>query len=247
MKPVKHACAAIIGLCMLSFGFPGDSTEKGMSYYSLRLLKEASSPRQVSLVKLSKDRHGTSMVHGTLITYKNRNAARVHIAGDFNNWDTVSMERGKHGVWYYLIESSDHDEEIRYKLCADGIWMADPNNIHKSDDKAGSYVSLIRNNRQPEGTHLTFRILNRRKNMVEFRLHAPNASMVSLVGDFNNWNPENDLLRKGDDGVWRLKKRIPGGTYRYNYVIDGNWKLDRYNPHTATNEVGQMCSVLRMK
>ena len=247
MKPVKHACAALIGLCMLSFSFPGDNSEQGSSYYSLRFLEEASSPRQVSLVKFTEDRRGTKMVSGSLITYKNRKAARVDIAGDFNNWDPASMERGKHGVWYYLIESSDHDEKIRYKLCVDGIWMADPNNIHKDDDSAGSYVSLIRNNSAPEGTHLTFRVVSRKKNTIEFRLYAPRAAMVSLVGDFNNWNPENDLLRKGDDGVWRLKKRIPDGTYRYNYIIDGKWKIDRYNPQTATNEVGQMCSVLKMK
>ena len=247
MKFAKHVCAACIGLCLLSFSLPGDGSNESGTYYSLRFLKEASSPQQVSMMRFSKDNQKTVMVRGTLITYKNRQASTVSISGDFNNWTSVKMERGDHGVWYYLIESSDNDEKIRYKLCADGIWIADPLNVHKSDDGAGSYVSILRNTMKPEGTHLTYRIINKRKNIVEFRLHAPRASMVSLVGDFNNWNPENDMLKKDPDGIWRLKKRITDGKYKYNFIVDGKWRIDRYNPHTATNRIGQMCSVLRMK
>lgn len=35
-----------------------------------------------------------------------------------------------------------------------------------------------------------------------FALYAPNAFEVSLVGDFNNWNPEKHPLSKQPDGVW---------------------------------------------
>ncbi len=246
MKFVKHLCAACIGLCLLSFSLPGNSSSETGSYYSLRFLKDASSPQHVSLMRFSKDKQKTIMVRGTLITYKNRQASTVSISGDFSNWSHVSMERGDHGVWYYLVESNDSNDMIRYKLCVDGIWIADPLNDHKSDDGAGSYVSILRNTKKQEGKHLTYRVLNKRKNIVEFRVYAPQASIVSLVGDFNNWNPENDLLKKDSDGVWRLKKRITDGKYRYNYIIDGKWKIDRYNPRTATNRIGQMCSVLSM-
>ena len=39
-----------------------------------------------------------------------------------------------------------------------------------------------------------------------FRLWAPNARAVSVVGDFNNWNPEvNPMTRlEHSNGVWEL-------------------------------------------
>jgi 1,4-alpha-glucan branching enzyme len=86
-----------------------------------------------------------------------------------------------------------------------------------------------------------------RKDVVVFRIYKPEASIVSVVGDFNGWNPENDLLRKGSDGIWRLEKRLASGTYRYKYVIDGQWLPDTFNPDSASDSTGDICSVIKIK
>ena len=38
---------------------------------------------------------------------------------------------------------------------------------------------------------------------VTFRVWAPNAEAVAVVGDFNSWDPKRDRLHRVDDaGVW---------------------------------------------
>ena len=42
------------------------------------------------------------------------------------------------------------------------------------------------------------------RNGVIFRVWAPNAITVSLVGDFNNWNQKANYMYKIGGGVWEL-------------------------------------------
>ena len=53
-----------------------------------------------------------------------------------------------------------------------------------------------------------------------FRVYAPNAKSVRLVGDFNGWNREANYLFKSDLGFWETK--IPGleEYARYKYVVE---------------------------
>ena len=70
---------------------------------------------------------------------------------------------------------------------------------------------------------------------VEFRLWAPNAQKIYVVGDFNNWNTETHPmhLMKDSGGVWETK--IPnlkqGDVYKYFIVQEngaGEYKADPY-------------------
>ncbi|WKY47818.1 1,4-alpha-glucan branching protein GlgB [Eubacteriaceae bacterium ES3] len=66
-----------------------------------------------------------------------------------------------------------------------------------------------------------------------FRVWAPNAQSVSVVGDFNNWDTTNAIMKQGSGGVWELE--IPdlseGDLYKYALVqSDGklSYKADPY-------------------
>ena len=37
---------------------------------------------------------------------------------------------------------------------------------------------------------------------VQFAVWAPNAKQVSVVGDFNQWNPAANVMRSSAAGVW---------------------------------------------
>ena len=53
---------------------------------------------------------------------------------------------------------------------------------------------------------------------VRFAVVAPNAERVSVVGDFNGWNPEaHPLCATGDSGVWQVfvADAAPGTFYKY--------------------------------
>jgi 1,4-alpha-glucan branching enzyme len=56
---------------------------------------------------------------------------------------------------------------------------------------------------------------------VHFAVWAPNARLVSLVGDFNDWSPSRHPMRRRDDiGVWEifLPDIGPGRAYKYRIV-----------------------------
>jgi hypothetical protein len=76
---------------------------------------------------------------------------------------------------------------------------------------------------------------------VTFRLPkkaAPDAHVVTIVGDFNNWNASETKMKKLKNGDFKLTLKLPHGReYRYRYLIDSNrwendWFADRYVPNS---------------
>src|SRR5580693_5862865 len=67
---------------------------------------------------------------------------------------------------------------------------------------------------------------------VTFRLRAPNATEVSLSGEFLKGN---QALQKGADGVWSVTVGpIEPEIYNYNFTIDGVKTIDPSNPDLKT-------------
>lgn len=62
---------------------------------------------------------------------------------------------------------------------------------------------------------------------VLFQLEAPDAATVFMAGDFNDWDPRATPLNRQDDGAsWSVRLPLASGTYRYSFVIDGQWVSD---------------------
>ena len=67
----------------------------------------------------------------------------------------------------------------------------------------------------------------------QFVLHARDARTVSLVGDFNDWDPRATPLTRTGDGVWSAVVQLRPGTVRYAYLVNGTeWRAD---PHAVTS------------
>jgi hypothetical protein len=63
--------------------------------------------------------------------------------------------------------------------------------------------------------------------VVRFAVHAPGASTVALVGDFNDWDARATPLRSavGDDGLWTIEVPLSAGRHEYAFVVDGtDWR-----------------------
>jgi 1,4-alpha-glucan branching enzyme len=70
---------------------------------------------------------------------------------------------------------------------------------------------------------------------VTFRLWAKFASSVSIVGDFNNWNPSaNPLAPDGNSGYWSVD--VPGATVgqAYKFFIPNNPNPYRVDPYASS-------------
>jgi 1,4-alpha-glucan branching enzyme len=59
-----------------------------------------------------------------------------------------------------------------------------------------------------------------------FRLKAPDAVSVLLVGDFTNWKHESIPMKKGKDGIWTTSLDLPSGRYHYRFIVDNEWTDD---------------------
>lgn len=74
---------------------------------------------------------------------------------------------------------------------------------------------------------------------VTFRVWAPDAQMVCVGGDFNNWNPDAAKMHKISDGVWECTLDGVNKYDSYKYLItakDGRsfYKADPYAFHAET-------------
>lgn len=75
---------------------------------------------------------------------------------------------------------------------------------------------------------------------VTFRLPkdaALDANMVSIVGDFNNWNLTETQMKKLKNGDFTVTLELPRDReYRFRYLVDSNrwendWFADKYIPN----------------
>ena len=71
-----------------------------------------------------------------------------------------------------------------------------------------------------------------------FRLHAPKAKKVLLVGDFTDWQHRSIPMQKTIDGVWTTTVGLPPGTHNYLFIVDGAWCDDPECPLRVPNPFG---------
>ncbi|MCB0060495.1 MAG: alpha amylase C-terminal domain-containing protein, partial [Caldilineaceae bacterium] len=76
---------------------------------------------------------------------------------------------------------------------------------------------------------------------VVFRVWAPNADSVSVIGDFNGWSKSATPLTHEGDGYWagKVEKAKAGDEYKF-FVKNGDQALERVDPYArqVTNSVG---------
>lgn len=80
---------------------------------------------------------------------------------------------------------------------------------------------------------------------VRFSIHAPAAARVSLVGDFDQWDPSALPMRRAEDGAtWTLDVHLPPGRHVFAYAVDGDLKIDPTAPRAIEDDFGVPSSVV---
>ena len=82
-----------------------------------------------------------------------------------------------------------------------------------------------------------------RKHRVSFSLDARHAQQVSLVGDFNAWDPGKHPMKRDADGLWEKTVILEPGTYEYKFHQDGQWIADPCNDRQHLNRFGTWNSI----
>lgn len=84
---------------------------------------------------------------------------------------------------------------------------------------------------------------------IKFVLVAPEARRVSLVGDFNHWDPAaTPLVRDEKNGTWTAFVTMQPGMHTYSFVLDGrHFVADPSAPMAADDGYGHKSSVVFVK
>ena len=60
-----------------------------------------------------------------------------------------------------------------------------------------------------------------------FSVKIPGAGAVSVLGEFNGWNPEAHQMKKQKNGMWKIELKLDAGEYQFKYLADGGqWHND---------------------
>jgi 1,4-alpha-glucan branching enzyme len=87
------------------------------------------------------------------------------------------------------------------------------------------------------GAHLTGKD---GKRGVQFAVWAPNAKRVSIIGDFNNWNPNAATMNSSTAGIWEGFVPDIGQGASYKYHIESryrDYKVDKADPYGFASEI----------
>jgi len=50
-----------------------------------------------------------------------------------------------------------------------------------------------------------------------------------------------------NEGIWTLKVNLKPGTYKYQFIVDGQWRQDPANKATERNSFGDINSLIEVK
>ena len=87
----------------------------------------------------------------------------------------------------------------------------------------------------------------RKSSPAQFKLHAPQAKRVSVVGNFNNWDTAALNAKKDSRGNWIAKTNLKPGKYEYKFFVDGNWMNDPSCNACVSNTFGTQNCVVEVK
>ena len=208
-------------------------------YYSKNLqnLTRAVKPRMIHYISSENYlKHHKARVTGVLFTYQDREARRVIFTSSLDNFKRHGMTRNTKGIWYYLLspkpyKSKKPQRKIRYRFLVDGAFENDANGDSETHSD-GSQVSIYYFDQldfeQDYGTLITKQGASHQSEVI-FRVKMPGAHKVSLIGNFNHWNQELDIMKKVSQNVFEIRKELPQGKYIYLYRVSGEYHIDNIN------------------
>lgn len=185
---------------------------------------------------------------GILFEAKSSGADTVYLAGSFNNWadnaegdvrdDRFAMKRGKGDVWTKTLKLEPGRYAFKF-VQENGVgdeWFVS-DGISSVDDEGNVLFTVVGSGAVFLGDGINPDLCPRvEKNTVTFQMWAPDAGMVYLAGDFNNWAENKEgfvssvsAQMDGPDegGIWRKTLTLVPGPHHYQFVIDGErWIRD---------------------
>ena len=78
--------------------------------------------------------------------------------------------------------------------------------------------------------------------LVHFHCQAPQARLVEIAGDFNQWLPFS--MQRQPDGSWAVQIQMLAGHHQYKFIVDGKSLPDPEAGSVACNEHNEVVSTI---
>ena len=175
-------------------------------------------------------------------------AHAVYLAGDFNGWannvdgritkaEFAMSGPDTHGVWRKIVKLDPGVYHFKFNLNGEASGWFAPDSIDELDGDKNAIIHVdassnvvIRSAHNPKWRP------QQTEHGVILQCYAPDAYIVYLVGDLNDWGHNRDRLvfdpqfamnGPDTDGVWRAEVELKTGRHAYQFVIDGDhWIAD---------------------
>ncbi len=158
---------------------------------------------------------------------------------DFRVFHT--FERNPHGVFILTLPLPENSSHIRYRLIIDGLWTTDPHAETRKDNRGIplSYIAF------PLGSSAPAPGVRRQKNgSTRFVFIGNPGSRVTVIGDFNQWDPYISPLQELQPGIFETTLNLSPGNHYYRLVVNGQEMADPANPRTVRNGWGRDLSLI---
>ena len=188
----------------------------------------------------------------------------VYLAGDFNGWANNVDGRisnaacamtgpDTNGVWRKTVKLDAGVYRFKFNLNGDASGWFAPDSVDELDGDKNAIIHVdaigdvgVRSARnpvwQPQQT----------SDGVLVQCYAPEAFIVYLIGDYNDWghgraglvfDPKYAMTGPDTNGVWRGIIKAPPGEYRYKFAIDGDhWVAD---PNAILDARGDSVTIVK--
>ncbi|HUX21754.1 MAG TPA: hypothetical protein VMW69_10985 [Spirochaetia bacterium] len=171
-----------------------------------------------------------------------RNVRFVGIAFESEDFRTIhTFYRNQHGVFFYLHAIPPNQSNIVYRLVVDGLWRSDPQNADTVTDQSGVVLSQVAI--PPQQLEITHSPIVKGDGEVEFYFKAAPNRIVTIAGDFNNWDPFMNQLTQEKGRFYTVTLRVSPGTHAYYFVSNGTPISDPLNPRVDYSSDGTKTSV----
>jgi hypothetical protein len=153
------------------------------------------------------------------------------------DWNVLHPYRkNEKGVFVLDYPVPEGVREIRYRVVIDGQWMPDPANPRVEADAVGNEFSLYTLEKEPVRPVVSPR--REESGAITFLFRGAPGRRVTLVGDFNNWDPLMNEMEETAPGMYSITLRLPAGQHWYCFYSEGRKHLDRYNSRSGLDPDG---------
>lgn len=152
--------------------------------------------------------------------------------------------KNENGIFLLLLDVPDGVDRLVYRISVDGLWMPDPFNPESEQDRLGESFSVFNLAGAPE-KRLESPVIQAGDQVTFWYRSAP-GRFVSVIGEFNHWDPYWEPMAEVESGLYKATVRLPAGRHYYVFSVDGERVPDPRNVETATDREGFLVSTFQL-